>query len=200
MLLALTLPFGGAYHVAIDFHRPSNGQDVEFYSKFSMVLTTWHLGLVEMKSLALWDMERADPFLRMEIPFDQVIRTASVLTLCLPRISDTINYISSAELEAMQSHAVLVNVSRGGIVEEGALVKALENGNIAGAATDVFKKEPVSDGDSPLLGDRVQDLNLVTTPHTAWVSEEDVVGKCRCIHMRETDQLGAPENELHEVI
>lgn len=105
-------------------------------------------------------------------PFDQVIRTASVLILCLSKTPDTIDYISTPEFKAMQSQAVLVNTSRGGIVDEEALVRALEKGEIAGAATDVFLKEPVSEEDSPLLGARVQDLNLVTTPHTAWVAEE----------------------------
>lgn len=105
-------------------------------------------------------------------PFEEVIRTASVLVLCLPKGPGTINYIASAEFGDMQPRTVLVNVSRGGIVDEEALVTALERGRIAGAATDVFVREPVGEGDSPLLGPRVQDLNLVTTPHTAWVSEE----------------------------
>lgn len=131
-------------------------------------------------------------------PFDQVIRLASVLILYLPRMSDTINYISSAELEAIQSRAVLVNVSRGGIVDEEALVKALGNGNIAGAATDVFTKEPASEGDSPLLGDRVQDLNLLPL-HIRHGFRRKTLGKCRCINMRETDQRDALETELLEV-
>ncbi|KAF4454226.1 glycerate dehydrogenase [Fusarium austroafricanum] len=105
-------------------------------------------------------------------PFDEVIRTASVLILCLPRTPDNIGYISTPEFQAMQRHAVLINVSRGGIVDEEALVKALEDGNIAGAATDVFVKEPASEECSPLLGARVENLNLLTTPHTAWVAEE----------------------------
>ena len=104
--------------------------------------------------------------------FDQIIRTASVLTVCLPKTPGTINYISNAEFEAMQPQTLVINVSRGGIVEEEALVTALERGRIAGAATDVFLNEPVSEGVSPLLGPRVEDLNLVTTPHTAWVSEQ----------------------------
>ncbi|KAF9773882.1 hypothetical protein IL306_008211 [Fusarium sp. DS 682] len=104
--------------------------------------------------------------------FDEVIRTASVLILCLPRTPDTIGYISTPEFKAMQRHAVLINISRGGIVDEEALVKALEVGNIAGAATDVFVKEPASEECSPLLGARVENLNLLTTPHTAWVAEE----------------------------
>ncbi|KAK7423057.1 hypothetical protein QQZ08_009224 [Neonectria magnoliae] len=105
-------------------------------------------------------------------PFDQVICTASVLILCLPKTPDTIDYIATSEFEAMQSDTVLINVSRGGIVDEEALVRALKKGEIAGAATDVFLKEPASEKDSPLLGTKVQDLNLVTTPHTAWVAEE----------------------------
>ncbi|KAF4333871.1 glycerate dehydrogenase [Fusarium beomiforme] len=105
-------------------------------------------------------------------PFEVVIRTASVLILCLPRSQDTVGYISSPEFQAMQRHSVLINVSRGGIVDEEALVAALEDGRIAGAATDVFAKEPASEESSPLLGARVENLNLITTPHTAWVAEE----------------------------
>ncbi|KXH62209.1 glycerate dehydrogenase [Colletotrichum salicis] len=106
------------------------------------------------------------------VPFDEVIRTASVIFLCLPKTESTVNYISTKELDDMGSHAILINVSRGGIVNEEALVRALERGLIAGAATDVFVKEPAGPGDSPLLGNGVQGLNLVTTPHVAWVAEE----------------------------
>jgi phosphoglycerate dehydrogenase-like enzyme len=105
-------------------------------------------------------------------PFDEVIRTATVMIICLPRTQDTISYISTPEFQAMQPHALLINVSRGGIVDEEALVKALEDGVIAGAGTDVFVTEPAREACSPLLGARVKDLNLITTPHTDWVAEE----------------------------
>ncbi|OHE96498.1 glycerate dehydrogenase [Colletotrichum orchidophilum] len=106
------------------------------------------------------------------VPFDEVISTASVIVLCLPKTESTIDYISTPELNSMGCHTVLINESRGGIVHEEALVKALEKGIIAGAATDVFVKEPAGEKDSPLLSHRVQDLNLTTTPHVAWVAEE----------------------------
>ncbi|KAH7128955.1 D-isomer specific 2-hydroxyacid dehydrogenase [Dactylonectria macrodidyma] len=105
-------------------------------------------------------------------PFDEVIRTASVLIVSVPKTPETIDLISTPEFLQMQPDSVLINVSRGGTVNEEALVKALEDGQIAGAATDVYVQEPVSEGVSPLIGPRVKDLNLITTPHVAWCSEE----------------------------
>ncbi|KAK8044731.1 hypothetical protein PG993_004755 [Apiospora rasikravindrae] len=85
-------------------------------------------------------------------PFDTVLRTASVLVLCLPRLPSTENLIGAAELEAMPCHAVLVNVARGGIVDERALIEALRSRSIAGAATDVYAREPAGPGTgTPLL-------------------------------------------------
>ncbi|KAK8069164.1 hypothetical protein PG994_005780 [Apiospora phragmitis] len=108
-------------------------------------------------------------------PFDTVIRTASVLVLCLPRLPSTENLIGAAELEAMPRHAVLVNVARGGIVDEQALVDALRSRSIAGAAVDVYAREPAGpETGTPLLpGDEsLRDLNLITTPHVAWCAED----------------------------
>jgi len=68
--------------------------------------------------------------------------------------------IAASELRAMKSTAILINAARGGVVDEAALVEALESGEIAGAALDVYSAEPLPDG-SPLRG--VQ--NLVLTPH-----------------------------------
>ncbi|KAK7943766.1 glycerate dehydrogenase [Apiospora aurea] len=116
------------------------------------------------------------------VPFDTVLRAASVLVLCLPRLPSTENLIGAAELEAMPQHAVLVNVARGGIVDERALVEALRRRSIAGAATDVYAREPAGpETGTPLLlpGDddddddeSLRDLNLITTPHVAWCAED----------------------------
>jgi phosphoglycerate dehydrogenase-like enzyme len=106
------------------------------------------------------------------VPFERVIREASVIALCLPRGPDTLNLISTTEFTAMRPDALVINVSRGGIVDEVALVAALRERRIAGAATDVYVHEPASPEDSPLLGPDVADLNLITTPHTAWVAED----------------------------
>ncbi|KAH9903941.1 glycerate dehydrogenase [Xylariomycetidae sp. FL2044] len=104
--------------------------------------------------------------------FDTLIRTCSVVVLSVPRTAETLNLLSHAEFDAMPRHAVLVNVSRGGVVDEAALVAALRAGRIAGAATDVFAREPANPGNSPLLAADTAGLNLVTTPHVAWCAED----------------------------
>ncbi|TQV97117.1 glycerate dehydrogenase [Cordyceps javanica] len=112
-------------------------------------------------------------------PLTQVLAESSVVVLCVPRGPDTLGLISAQELQQMTEHALLINVSRGGIVDEDALLDALRAGSIGGAATDVFLKEPSNagtlwaEGDSPLLkvdADEAGRLNLVVTPHVAWCS------------------------------
>ena len=79
----------------------------------------------------------------------------------------------------MGQHTLLINVSRGGIVDETALLEALRAGSIGGAATDVLEHEPSNagkfwkEGDSPLLNvdaAEAERLNLMVTPHVAWFS------------------------------
>lgn len=106
------------------------------------------------------------------VSFDEALRTATVLVLCCPRSPETVGLISGPELAIMRGDVVLINVARGGIVDEAALVAALEVGQIAGAGVDVFDREPASPETSPLLRKETQGLNLVTTPHTAWIAME----------------------------
>ncbi|KAI0406094.1 D-isomer-specific 2-hydroxyacid dehydrogenase family protein [Xylaria palmicola] len=106
------------------------------------------------------------------VPFETVIRESSVLVVCLPRSPETLNLISGAEFDRMRPWGLLINVSRGGIVDEAALVSALKEGKIAGAGTDVFSREPAEPADNVLLAPDTADLNLVTTPHVAWYAEE----------------------------
>ncbi|KAF2828043.1 hypothetical protein CC86DRAFT_393220 [Ophiobolus disseminans] len=105
------------------------------------------------------------------VPFDDVLRQATVLVLAIPRNPQTLNLLSTAEFEKMHTHAVLINIARGGIVDEAAVVQALKDKQIAGYATDVYQVEPV-DGpqDTPLLAEDAQDLNITMTPHLAWFS------------------------------
>lgn len=104
--------------------------------------------------------------------FDTLIRESSAIVLCLPRSPETLNLISDAELDVMKPYAVLINVSRGGIVDEKALVAALKDKKIAGYATDVYEQEPAGAENSLLVGPDTADLNLVTTPHVAWCAED----------------------------
>lgn len=104
-------------------------------------------------------------------PFHTVIRQATVLIVIVPLTPETRNIIGAPELEVMRPDCIVVNVARGGTVDERALLAALRERRIYGAATDVFEKEPAgSDADSVLLGRDItkEGLNLVLTPHLAY--------------------------------
>lgn len=104
--------------------------------------------------------------------FQETLRNSTVLILCLPRSPETLNLISTPEFQSMTSpQAILINVARGGIVDDQALLDALKGGLIAGAATDAYAIEPAGRGDSPLLSPEADGLNLVLTPHLAWLAE-----------------------------
>lgn len=107
------------------------------------------------------------------VPFEEVLERSTVIMLTLPRTRESLNLISTAELRTMQHHAVMVNVSRGGIVDEKAVFEALESGQIDGYAQDVFTIEPAEGAkDSPLLSPDAKSLNLVLSPHVAWYGQK----------------------------
>jgi phosphoglycerate dehydrogenase-like enzyme len=91
-----------------------------------------------------------------------LLPSADVVVLAAPQTKETRGLIGPRELEAMRSDAILVNVSRGGLVDEAALAEALANGTVGAAALDVFEQEPLPK-DSPLWS---MD-NVLITPHTA---------------------------------
>ncbi|KAI5366446.1 putative D-isomer specific 2-hydroxyacid dehydrogenase, catalytic domain-containing protein [Septoria linicola] len=107
--------------------------------------------------------------------FEEVIRRSSTIVLVLPREPDTINLIDEAELRAMRDDALVINIARGGIVNEAALAKALKEGWIFGAATDVLDTEPAGPGSTPLLPDLSKGEeavpNLLITSHVAWFAQ-----------------------------
>jgi lactate dehydrogenase-like 2-hydroxyacid dehydrogenase len=106
------------------------------------------------------------------VPFDDVLTKATVLALSLPRTPGTLNLLSTAEFAMMHPYAVIINIARGGIVDEAAVVQALKDKQIAGYATDVYPVEPVEGPeDTPLLAEDAQDLNITLSPHLAWFSQ-----------------------------
>jgi glyoxylate reductase len=94
-----------------------------------------------------------------ELPLEELLAQADVVTLHVPLTSETRHLIGRDELQRMRPDAVLVNVARGPIVDEEALVRALEAGAIAGAALDVFEDEPHVHPGLLARG------NVVLTPH-----------------------------------
>lgn len=104
--------------------------------------------------------------------FEEVLETVTVLVICCPREASTIDLMGEEELRSMRKEAIVVNVARGGIVNEAALAKALTEGWIAAAATDVLAKEPGGRGTTPLLPLEGEVPNLTITPHVAWFAAQ----------------------------
>ncbi len=104
---------------------------------------------------------------RLEL--DELLRSADIISLHLPLTEQTTNLIAKREISLMKPDALLINTSRGGIVNELALADALKQKRIAGAGIDVLTTEPPVDG-NPLLEENIP--NLIITPHTAWASRQ----------------------------
>ncbi|SIS53343.1 2-hydroxyacid dehydrogenase [Neptunomonas antarctica] len=103
------------------------------------------------------------------LPLDELLPQIDVLSIHCPLTEETHNLIDASKLALMKKQAVLVNVARGGVVDETALADALRSGALAGAATDVLTEEPPRHGNPLLLPDIP---NLIVTPHSAWGSKE----------------------------
>ncbi len=102
--------------------------------------------------------------------FDEVLRDADVISIHVPLTPATRGLIDAGRLALMKADAVLINTSRGEIVNEAALATALKSGKLGGAALDVFDHEPLAAG-SPLAGCP----HLLLTPHIAGVTRESNV-------------------------
>lgn len=101
------------------------------------------------------------------VEFEDALRHSDILSLHCPLTEETRNLIGATELSAMKSEAILINCARGGIVDEAALMHALQAGTIAGAGVDVLTEEPPRTL-NPLLERSL--ANLIVTPHHAWAS------------------------------
>lgn len=116
-------------------------------------------------------------------PFAEVLSSATVFFIAVPLTPSTADLLSAAEFAAMRPEAVVVNVSRGGIVNEPAIVAALGRRQIFGYATDVYVREPAgSDEDSVLLSAEARGLNLTLTSHLAWFADTTLLNiqrKCQ---------------------
>jgi phosphoglycerate dehydrogenase-like enzyme len=103
-----------------------------------------------------------DPAVDGSLDLAQLLATSDVVSLHCPRSPETRGLLDEAALRSMKAGALLVNTAGGGIVDEEALVRALADGHLGGAALDVFATEPLP-RDSPLL----RAPNLLLTPHLA---------------------------------
>ncbi len=102
--------------------------------------------------------------------YEDLLKVSDIVTIHVPLTEGTRDMIAKPQLEMMKDTALLINCSRGGIVNEQDLVEALKNGTIAGAGTDVYCNEPPA-ADDPLLNCP----NLIVSPHSAAQTREAVI-------------------------
>lgn len=141
------------------------------------------------------DLMVSDPYLTLErveelgvrvVELGELLDQADVISLHVPLNDETRHLIDAAALERMKKRAFLINASRGGVIVEADLARALEDGVIAGAALDVYESEPLSD-ESPLR----TAPNLVLTPHLGASTKEAQVTVAREIALTVRDALGS---------
>lgn len=117
-----------------------------------------------------------DPFLKQEdvkgynvtlMSLEEVLKTSDIISLHMPLFKETEKIIDAKAFDLMKSTAIIINTSRGPLIDEEALYDAIKYGKIAGAGLDVTSIEPLP-ADSKLRGLK----NVIITPHAAWYSEE----------------------------
>ncbi len=102
---------------------------------------------------------------------NELLQWADVISVHSPLNAKTAGLIGKSELEQMKSTAIIINVARGGIIDEAALADALNGHIIAGAALDVFSSEPLHSSPLYSLNDP---YTLLASPHTAWAADDAV--------------------------
>ena len=104
-----------------------------------------------------------------QMTLEELLGWADIVSIHCPLTPTTKGLIGDKELKLMKPTSIIINVARGGIIDEEALAKALNNKVIAGAGLDVFSREPLHS--SPLY-DLEDSYTLVASPHTAWAADE----------------------------
>lgn len=138
---------------------------------------------------------KGEPPAHGRVAFDEVLARSDVITLHCPMTPQTRGLIGDAEFAAMARRPILINTARGGLVDEAALVRALDGGLIAAAGFDVATTEP------PPLDNPLMTLtgrpNFILTPHVAWASREAIQTLAdQLIDNIEAFVAGAPRNRV----
>lgn len=112
----------------------------------------------------------SDPAVDEQTSLDALLQRADIVSLHCPLTADTRGMIGREQLALMKKSALLINTARGGVLDSAALAEALEKGELAGAACDVFETEPPLPAEHPLL----HCPNTIVTPHIAFASVESM--------------------------
>jgi (S)-sulfolactate dehydrogenase len=103
------------------------------------------------------------------VPLDRLLAESHVVTLHSPLTPETRGLIGPRQMQAMRKDAILINTSRGGVVDHAALAAALTSGHLGGAAIDVFAEEPILAAEGKLFAGVP---NIILTPHISGVTTE----------------------------
>ena len=174
--LARHIPAGNASLAAGQWKR-SKYTGVELYEKTIGIIGLGQIGALITARLQAFgtNVIAYDPYVTSAraqqlgvqlVGLDELLRAADFVTIHMPKTAETVGMISDDQLALMKSTAYIVNVARGGLIDEDALYRALTSGVIAGAGLDVFVSEPPTD--SPLLSLD----NVVVTPHLGASTDE----------------------------
>jgi D-3-phosphoglycerate dehydrogenase len=148
-------------------------------------LSTLRVGVLGLGRIGTSFASRIKPFVREVIGFDPsisadqfkdkgiiqatlstILESSDIISLHLPLDAESRHLISDSAFGQMKQKPILVNVSRGGLIDSAALARALQSGSISGAGIDVFEDEPNIPSDLIALD------NIILSPHVAWYSEE----------------------------
>lgn len=121
-------------------------------------------------------VSREEAYPRMEL--NELLATSDIVSIHCPLSDKTRNLIGRKEFSLMKPTSIIINVARGGIIDEEALAEALDNGEIRGAALDVFSREPLRE--SPLYNIKDK-YRLLASPHNAWSAEASLKRLIDCI-------------------
>ena len=158
-----------------------NHQTLELFNKKILIVGFGRIGKKLIKKCLGFEMEVYvyDPFVDKKIieslggkkvnNLDNGLKEADVLSLSVPLNKETNNMINLEKMKIMKKTSIIINISRGGVVNEQDLNEALNNGIIYGAGLDVFEKEPPSN-DNPLLTNK----KVLLSPHAATFTKECV--------------------------
>lgn len=127
------------------------------------------------------------------VDLDTLFAESDLISLHCPQTPDTVNLINTETIGKMKDGAMLINTARGGLVDENALVAALESGKLRYAAVDVVSQEPMR-ADNPLLSTR----KCIITPHIAWAPIESRQRLLDCVVENIRSFInGAPQNVVN---
>ncbi len=149
---------------------------MELHNKTLGVLGTGRIGSDVVKAMhgfgmkvICYDVKQNDELNKMGVEFadkDEVLKVADILTIHVPLLKSTRHFLSTNEFKIMKNSALVINTSRGPVIDEKALVTALKTKEIAGAFLDVFESEPEFERELAIMD------NVILTPHIASATVE----------------------------